>query len=97
MFQRTFPLNNRPAIKIIGSHFGENCTKIDLAIAQRTEAPGTIDPALIPAIDALSTSGVKFRVLDVEHLDAIFANAAIVEIIEALQHRMRRIRAAFGT
>ncbi len=91
MFECTFPLNHSPTIKIIGSHFREHSAKIDLSIAQRAETSGTIDPALIATIDALTSGWIELGIFDVEHLDPVFIDVDIVEVIQTLQHIMRRI------
>ena len=91
MLQRAFPFDHGPAVEIVGGHLREDRAEIDLAVAERAEAAGAVDPALIAAIDALPAGRVELGILDVEHLDPVFVDVDVVEIIEALQHIVRGI------
>ncbi len=91
MLQRAFPLEHGPAVEVVGRHLGEDRAEIDLAVAERTEAAGALDPALIAAIDALASGRVELGILDVEHLDPVLVDVDVVEIVEALQDEVRRI------
>src|SRR3546814_1728560 len=66
MLERASPPEHRPTRIIIGRHLREDRTEIDLPVAERTEASGPIDPALIPAIDAGPAVGPEFGILDVK-------------------------------
>ncbi len=91
MLQGAFPFDHGPAVEIVGRHLGKDRPEIHLTIARRTEPSGPVHPALEAAIDALPPGRIELRVLDVEHLDPVFVDVDIVEIIQALQHVMRRI------
>ncbi|ENN87473.1 hypothetical protein RHSP_28535 [Rhizobium freirei PRF 81] len=91
MLQGAFPFDHGPAVEIIGGHLREDSTEIDLAVAERTEAAGALDPALIAAIDTLASGRIELRILDVEHLDAVLVDVDVVEIIEALQDIVRGV------
>ena len=65
--------------------------KVDLAVAERTEPPGALDPRRVARIDALAAGRVELGVLDVEGLDPLVVDVDVVEIVELLQHEVRRI------
>jgi hypothetical protein len=44
-----------------------------------------IHPRLVAAIDALASRWIEFRILDVKHLDAVFVDVDVINIIRALQ------------
>src|ERR1700744_683081 len=48
-----FPYEDGPAGEIVLRELGKNCGEIDLAVAERAEAAGAIDPGLIATVDAL--------------------------------------------
>src|SRR5258708_31534202 len=83
-----FPLENRPAVEIILCELGENAVEINLAIAGRTKTSGAIDPGLITTVDALASTGIKLRVFDVKHLDALMIKIEVFQIIELLQNEV---------
>src|SRR4051812_12599393 len=70
VLRAAFPFQHGPAVEAVLRKLGEDAAEIDLTIAQRTEAPRTVDPGLEAAIDALARGGVELRVLGVEHPDA---------------------------
>ena len=59
VLQAAFPLEHRPAIVVIGGKLREDRSEIDLSVAQRSEAAGTLDPWLIAGIDARLPSGLN--------------------------------------
>ncbi len=59
MLQSAFPLHDRPARKVILRQLAEDAAEVDLPVAQRAKAPGTVDPVLISAIDARSPVGIE--------------------------------------
>ena len=91
MLQRAFPFEHRPAVVIVLRELGEDAAEIDLAVAQRAEAAGPVDPALIAAIDALPAGRIELGVLHVERLDALVIDVDEGEIVELLQHEVRRV------
>src|SRR3546814_4829720 len=90
MLERAFPLEHRPTRIIIGRHLREDRTEIDLPVAERTEASGPIDPALIPAIDAGPAVGPEFGILDVKAAYPLVIDVEEREIIELLEHEVAR-------
>src|SRR5262245_11997167 len=46
MLQAAFPLQHRPAAVIVAGELGEDGAEIDLAVAERAEAPGAVQPRL---------------------------------------------------
>ena len=86
-----FPFEDGPAGEIVLSQFGEDCGEIDLAVAERAEAAGAIDPRLKAAVDALATGRAELGVLDVKHLDALVVEVDVFEIVELLQDEVARV------
>ena len=62
-----------------------------MSVAQRAEAPCALDPALVARVDALAPRRVELGVLDVERVDALVVDVDEVEIVELLQHEVRRV------
>ena len=54
MLQAALPFEHRPAGEIVGRQPGEDGAEIDLAVFERAEPSGPIDPCLKAAIDALA-------------------------------------------
>ena len=71
---------------------GREPDNIDLTIAQRAEATGPVDPAFITAVSALQRRRVKFRVLNMKHFDPITEVIEKGQVVELLQHEMRRVK-----
>src|ERR1700689_180445 len=46
-----FPFQDGPAGEIVLRQLGENCGEIDLAVAERAETAGAINPYLIAAVN----------------------------------------------
>src|SRR5690242_17631595 len=59
--------------------------------AQPAEPAGALHPGLKAAVHALPAGGIELGVLDVKCDDALVIPVDEVEIVEALQHEMRRI------
>src|SRR6185369_14360663 len=91
MLQAAFPFEDRPALETVLREFREDAAEIDLAIAERPETPGAIDPGLIAAIYAAAAVHIEFGILHMKHLDALMIDVDVVEVIERLQHEMRRV------
>ena len=72
-------------------HLGEDAGEIDLPVAERAEAPRPLDPGRIARIDALPPGRIELGVLDVERLDPLVVDVDEFEIVELLQHEVRRI------
>src|SRR5262249_54881287 len=86
-----FPLQHRPAGKIVLSKLGKNRREVNLSIAKGPEPPGPRNPWLIAAINSLPASGPKLGVLDVKHLDPRVVNIYEFKVIELLQNKMAGI------
>ena len=91
MLERALPFQHRPTVIAIMAQLGENLCKIHLPIAQRTEAAGAFGPARIAAIHARFAIGPEFGVLYVESFDPFVIEIDELDVIELLQHKMRRI------
>src|SRR5947207_11138646 len=46
VLERALPLQHSPAVEIMGCKLGEDAAEIDLSVAQRTEPPCPVHPAL---------------------------------------------------
>jgi len=86
VLQAAFPFNHGPAIEIIGGHFGKDRAEINLTVAKRPEPPGAVRPALVARIDPLTARWIELSILDVEHLDPVFVDVDVINVIKALQH-----------
>src|SRR5256884_1443849 len=91
VLETALPLQHRPAGIIVLGELGEDRLEVHLAVAQRAEASGPIDPRLEPTIHALAAGRVELGVLDVEHADPLVIQVDILEIVELLQHEMAGI------
>src|SRR5207247_9864772 len=69
----------------------EDRLEVDLAVAERTEAPGAIDPGLEARIDALPAASVELGILDVEGANALRIDIDEGEVVQLLQHEVRGI------
>ena len=87
-----FPFKHGPAVKIVLRELRENAGEVDLAVARRAKASGAVHPGLIAAVYALASCGMKLRVFDVKHLDALVIKIEVLEIIELLQNEMTGIK-----
>src|ERR1700756_2644014 len=86
-----FPFEDGPAVKIVLRELRENAGEVDLAVARRAKASCAFHPGLIAAVYALASCGMKLRVFDVKHLDALVIKIQVLEIIELLQNEMAGI------
>ena len=91
MLEAAFPFEHRPGVVVVGGELGEDRAEIDLAVAQRAEAAGAVDPRLVAGIDALAAVRVELGILHVKRLDALVVDVDEGEIVEMLQHEMRGI------
>ena len=91
MFQATFPFHHGPAIEIIRRHFGKDSAEINLPVTQRPEPPGAVRPALIARIDPLTARRIELGILDVEHLDPVFVDVDVINVIKTLQDVVARV------
>src|ERR1700687_2299346 len=83
----TLPLHHGPAIEAVLRELGEDAGKINLPVAQRSEPPRPFDPGLVASVNSLPAGGMEFRVLHVEHLDAI-VEIDELQVIKLLQNKM---------
>ncbi|MNS95797.1 hypothetical protein D3C72_1300690 [compost metagenome] len=88
VLQAALPLQHCPAGEVVLRELREDRLEIDLAIAERTESPRTIDPVLVAAIHATAGTGVVLRILDVEHADAVVVAVDEAEVVHLLQQQM---------
>src|SRR5881398_506277 len=86
VLETAFPLQHRPAGIIVLGELGEDRLEVHLAVAQRTEPSGPINPRLETAVHALAAGRVELGVLDVEHANPLVIQVDILEIVELLQH-----------
>src|SRR5690606_2365318 len=96
MLQAALPLDDGPAVEVVGRELREDALEVDLAVARRAEAAGAIDPALVAAVDALPARRIELGVLDVKHADALVIDVDVLEIVEALQDVVRRVEQHAG-
>ena len=85
------PLQHRPAIVVVLGELREDAGEIDLTVAQRTEAAGAVHPALEAGVHALLSARKELRILDVKGEDALVVEIDELEIVQLLQHEMRRV------
>jgi hypothetical protein len=52
MLDAALPLDDGPSGIVVLRHFAEDLLEIDLAVSQRAEASGTVDPIEVAAVDA---------------------------------------------
>lgn len=71
MLEAALPFQYRPAIKIIFGELTKNAVEIDLAIPQRSEATGTIFPALVATINTAAAIGIELGIFYMKHFDAV--------------------------
>jgi len=88
VLETAFPFEHRPARIVVLGELGEDRFEVHLAIAQRTEPSGPIDPRLEPTVHALAAGRVELGVLDVEHANPLVIEIDVLEIVELLQHEM---------
>src|SRR5271165_250047 len=91
VLEAAFPFQHRPGRIAVLCHLGEDAGEIDLAVAERTEAPCTLDPGRVARIDPLAPARIEFGVLHMKGRNALMIDVDEVEVIELLQHEMRRV------
>ena len=84
IFQAAFPFEHGPAFESVLGELAENTAKVDLAVAERTEATGTVFPALVTAVGADATIGTELSVFDVKALNARMVVIDVGAVIHAL-------------
>src|SRR6185312_8636507 len=82
------PFQHGPARVAVLGELAEDRAEVDLAVAQRTEAAGAIDPALVAAIDTGAAVGTELGVLHVEGADALVIEIDEGEVVQLLQHHV---------
>src|SRR5687767_7222410 len=50
MLQTALPLEHGPAVVAVLRHLREDRLEVDLAVAERAEAPGAVDPGLVARV-----------------------------------------------
>src|SRR5689334_9064936 len=85
VLDRAFPLEHRPAGVSIDGKAGENGAEVDIAVAERPEAPGAVGPVREARIDALLWRWPEFGVLHMEGLDPLVVDVDEANVIERLQ------------
>ena len=88
MLDAAFPFEHGPALIVIAGELGKNALEVDLSIADRTEAPGALEPRRVAGIDALPSRRIELGVLHVEHLDPLVKDIDVFEIVQLLQHEV---------
>src|SRR3569623_1323303 len=91
MLERAFPFEHCPAREIVLRQFGKDRAKIDLAVAERAEAPRALHPAAITAVHALPAVRPELRVLLMKRLDALVIYVDERKVVELLQNEMARV------
>src|SRR5690606_41450869 len=65
--------------------------KVDLAVTERSESAGPIQPPLIAAVYAGAAARTKLRILDVKRLDARVVVVDERGVVELLQQQVARV------
>src|SRR5438067_97050 len=91
MLDTAFPFEHGPAGVIILCQFAKNGFKVDLPIAERSESACPVNPWLITTVYSLLARRIKFCILYVECAYTFMIVIYISQIIELLQHKVRRI------
>src|SRR5208283_1313356 len=91
VLQTAFPLEHRPGRIAASRELGEDAVEVDLPVAERAEAAGALDPGRVTRIDALPAGRIELGVLYVKRLDPLVIDVDDLEIVELLQHEVRRI------
>ena len=81
MLDTALPLKHGPSRIVVLCHLGEDLFEVDLAVAQRAEAAGAIDPTLIAAVDTGASAWMEFGVLDVERAYTVVIDVEEGEVI----------------
>src|SRR5215831_20626076 len=87
----TLPFEYCPAVEPDLGQEREDTFEVDLAIAERAEAPGALIPWLVAAIDADASARSELGVLDVKATDPTAVQFDEGAIVELLQEEVARI------
>ena len=92
VLEAALPLEHRPAAVVVGGELAEDAGEVDLAVARASGSGrrGSTQSSK-PRIDALLAGRVELGVLDVERLDPLVVEIDELEIVERLQHEVRRV------
>src|SRR4249920_2505771 len=71
VLQRALPLEHGPAVVVVLGHLREDRAEVDLAVAERAEASGPLQPRLVARVHALASGRPKLGVLDVQRGDPL--------------------------
>src|ERR1700722_346627 len=88
MFETAFPLQHSPAFKIVLGKLPKDQSEPHLTAAKGAKASRAFDPALVAAINALASRRIEFGVFYMEHPDAFVINVDVLQVVEALQHKV---------
>src|SRR5271163_649174 len=91
VLEAAFPFEHRPGRVAVLRQLREDAAEIDLPIAERAETARPLDPWRIAGIDALPSGRIELAVLDVKRLDPLVVDVDEFEIVELLQHEVRRV------
>src|SRR5215469_10392211 len=87
----TLPLEHCPAIEPRVGQEREDAFEVDLAVAERAEAPGALVPWLVAAVDADAAVRSELGVLDVKATDPLAVQFDECAVVELLQEEVARI------
>ena len=88
VLEAALPLQHRPAAVVITGQLAEDAFEVHLSVAQRTEAPGALQPGLKATVHTLLAAGVELGVFHVKDLDALVVVVDVLEVIELLQNKV---------
>jgi hypothetical protein len=91
VLQAALPLQHCPAREIVLRELREDRLEVDLAVPERPEPTGPIDPVLVAAVHAAARTGAKLRVLDVEDADARVVSVDEAQVVDLLQQQVARV------
>src|SRR5690348_11712286 len=91
MFEAAFPVEHGPARIIVLRKFTEHALEIDLAVAERAEASGPLQPILVAAIYARAAVRMVLGILDVERANALVVDVDEGEVVQLLQDEVTRV------
>src|SRR5580700_2762769 len=87
----TLPFEYCPAVEPDVGQEREDTFEVDLAVAERAEAPGALIPWLVAAVDADAAARSELGVLDVKATDPLAVQFDECAVVELLQEEMARI------
>src|SRR5204863_5361434 len=88
VLEAALPFQHRPAAEIVLRQLGEDRAEFHLAVAQRAETAGAVDPGLKTGIHPLAAAWVEFGILGMKHSYPLMIHVDEGEIVEPLQGQM---------